>query len=88
MFDWEHGIAVNAVQGIRASSRVDGVVSCVFSSCGTLLGYILELRQGWPFKTRIGSATSRLLSSYEGHFMNLHDTWQGNTNASRGEAGD
>ena len=52
------------------------------------LGYILELRWGWTFKTRVFSATSGLLSSYEGHLRNLHEAWQGNTDDSRGEAGD
>ena len=28
------------------------------------------------------------LSSYEGHLRNLLEAWQGNTDASRGEAGD
>ena len=50
--------------------------------------YILELRWGWPFKTCICSATSGLLCSYEGHLRNLHEAWQGNKDASRGEAGD
>ena len=29
--------------------------------------YILELRRGWPFETRVCSAKSGLLSSYDGH---------------------
>ena len=33
--------------------------------------YILELRQGWPFETRVCSAKSRLLSSYDGHLVKL-----------------
>ena len=43
---------------------------------------------GWPLKTRVYSVTSGLLSSYVGHFRNLHEAWQGNTDASRGEAED
>ena len=31
--------------------------------------------------------TSGLLFSYEGHLRNLLEAWQGNTDASRGEAG-
>ena len=31
---------------------------------------------------------SGLLSSYEGHLRNLLEAWQGNMDASRGEAGD
>ena len=33
MFDGEHGIAVHAVQGNRASSRGEGEVSWFSSSC-------------------------------------------------------
>ena len=42
VFDWEHGIALNPMQGIRASSSAEGDVSWDFSSCGRNLGYILE----------------------------------------------
>ena len=51
MFDWEHSIALNAMQGKRASSPGEGEVSYVFLCCGKNLRYILELRQGWPFET-------------------------------------
>ena len=40
------------------------------------MGDILELQQGLPFKTRVCSATSGLLSSYEGHLRNLHEALQ------------
>ena len=46
MFDWEHGIALHAIQENQASSRGEGDVSWFFSSCGGNLGYILELWQG------------------------------------------
>ena len=36
MFDWENAIALPAMQGNRASSRGEGEVSWVFSSCGIL----------------------------------------------------
>ena len=72
MFDWEHGIGLHTMQGNRASSRGEGEVSWVFSSCGIKLGYILELRWGWPFETRVCSATSVLLSSYDGQLRNLN----------------
>ena len=88
MFDGEHGIALHAMQGNRTSSHGEGEVSWFLMSCSRNLGYILELRWGWPFKTRVCSATSGLLSSYEGHFRNLLQAWQGKTDASRGEAGD
>ena len=49
--------------------------------------YILKLRRGWPFETRVCSAKSGLLSSYDGHLGKLKYTWQENTDASGGEPG-
>ena len=72
MFDWEYGIVVHAMQGIRASSPGERDVSWDFSSCGRNLGYILELQRGWPFETPLCSAKSGLLCSYEGHLRNLN----------------
>ena len=66
-FDVEHGILLHALQWNWASSHGEGEVSWFFSSWGRNLGYILELRRGWPFKTRVSSATSGLLYSCEGH---------------------
>ena len=63
VFDWEHGIALHPMQGIRSSSPEEGDVSRDLSSCGRNLGYILELQQGWPFETPLCSAKSGLLSS-------------------------
>ena len=88
MFDGEHEIALHAMQGNWASSHDEGEDSWVFSSCSRNLGYILELRRGWPFETRVCSAKSGLLSSYEGHLRNLNYAWQVNMNTSGGEAGD
>ena len=42
-------IAQHAMQGNRASFRTQGEVSWVCSSCGRILGYILELQRGYPF---------------------------------------
>ena len=72
MFDWERGIALHAMQGNRASFPIEGDVSYDFSSCGRNLGYIRELKRGWPFKTPLCSAKSGLLCSYEGHLRNLN----------------
>ena len=47
--------------------------------------YILELRRGWPFETRVCSAKSGLLSSYDAHLRKLNYAWQENTDASAGE---
>ena len=87
MFDWENAIALHAMQRNRSSSRGEGEVSWVFSSCGRHLVYTLELRRGWPFETRVFSAKSGLLSSYDGHLGNLNYAWQANTDASGGEPG-
>ena len=75
-------------QGHQASSCGKNEVSWVFSSCGGNVGHILELRQGWPFKTRVCSANSGLLSSVEVHLRNLFEAWQANRDASQCEAGD
>ena len=88
MFDGEHGIAVHAMQGNRASSLGEEEISWFFSSCGRNLGCILELSHGWPFKTLVCSAISGLQSSYVGHLSNLFDALQGNRDASEGEEGD
>ena len=87
VFDWEHGTPQHEMQGNHASSCREGEVSRVFSSSGSHLVYILELRQGWPFETRIFSAKSGLLSSYDGHLGKLNYAWQENTYASGGEPG-
>ena len=49
--------------------------------------YILELQRGWPFETQVFSATSGLLSSYDGHLGKLKYSWQENTDATGGEPG-
>ena len=72
MFDWEHGIALHPMQRNQDSSRGEGEVSWVLLNCSRNLGYILELRRGWPFETRVCSTTSGLLSSYGGHLRNLN----------------
>ena len=50
--------------------------------------YILEVRRCLSFKARVCSAMSGLLFSNEGPLRNLLEAWKGNTDASRGEAGD
>ena len=51
MFDWERGIALHPMQGIRELTPAEGDVSWDFSSCSRNLGYILELQRGLPFET-------------------------------------
>ena len=43
----------------------------VFLGCSGKLGYVLELWRGKTLKTFVCSSTSGLLSSYDGHLMNL-----------------
>ena len=58
VFDWENAIALDTMQGNRASSHREGKVSWVFASCGRNLGYILELHRGCPFATLVSSLKS------------------------------
>ena len=58
-----------------------------FSCCGMHLVYILELRRGWPFETRVCSAKSGHVSSYDGHLGKLNYAWRENIDASGGEPG-
>ena len=45
MVDWDHGIALQPVQGIRALTPAEWDDSWDFSSCSRNLGYILELQR-------------------------------------------
>ena len=72
VFVWENAIALDTMQGNRASSRGERKVSWVFSSCGRNLGYILELRRGCPFETGVCSVKSGHLSRYEGQLRNVN----------------
>ena len=63
MFDWEHGIALHPVQGIRALTPAEGEYSWNFSSCSKNLGYIIELQPGWAFEIPLDSAKSGFLST-------------------------
>ena len=58
VFDCENATALDTMQGNRASSSREWKVSCVFSSWGRNLGYILELEQGCPFETLVCSLKS------------------------------
>ena len=48
-------------------------------------GVYSRVMLGWNFNTRVSSATSALLSSYDGYIRNLSWASQDNTDASRGE---
>ena len=60
------------MQGNQASSPGEGFVSWDFSSCGDILGYILELQPGWPFDIPLCSPKSGLLSTYDGYLWNVN----------------
>ena len=87
VFVWEHGTPQHEMQGNRASSRGEGEVSWIFTSCGRHLVYNLELLRGWAFETRVCSAKSGFLSSYDGHLGKLNYAWQKNIDASGDEPG-
>ena len=72
VFDWENTIALDTVKVNRASSRGEGKVSWVFSSCGRKMVYILELRRGCPFETGVCSVKSGHESRYEGQLRNVN----------------
>ena len=82
MIDWENAIALDTMQGYRASSRGEGKESWVFSSCGRNLAYILELQMGCPFETGVCSVKSGHLARYEGQLRNVNCACQNNTDAS------
>ena len=72
MFDWENAVALDTVQGNRASSRREGKVSSVFLSCSRNLVNIPELWRGCPFETGVGSVKSGYLSRYGGQLRNVN----------------
>ena len=72
VFDWENGIALHPMQGIRGLTSAEGDDSWDFSSCSRNLGYILELQWGWLSETPLGSLKSGFLSSYDGHLRKLN----------------
>ena len=88
MFDGEYAIVLHAILGNQASSPSEGEVSWLYASCSGNLGYILQLWHGWPFKTRVSSATSGLVISCEGQLGYLPEAWQYNRDATRGKVGD
>ena len=86
-FGSELGTPQHEMQRNRTSSCGEGEVSWGFSSFGRHLVYILELRRRWPFETRVCSAKSGLLSSYDGQLGKLNYAWQENTDAFGSEPG-
>ena len=62
----EGGISLETLQRKRASSRVEGRISCFFSSCSRKLQLSLELRRGPQGPARVASGKSSLHVSCEG----------------------
>ena len=60
------GISLEMPQWKRASSHVEGRISCFFSSCGRNLGVPLELRLGSQGPDHVASGKSSLHASCEG----------------------
>ena len=71
LFDWEQGIALHAVQGYRASSFSEQEVM-FFRELQRKAGVCSRVTAGVALKTFVCSATSGLLSSYDGHLRNLN----------------
>ena len=72
VFDCENAIALDTMPWNQASTRGEGEVSWVFSSCGRNMGYILDLLRGCPFETGVGSVKSGNLSRYEQNLRNVN----------------
>ena len=72
LFDCENAISLDTMQGNWASSRREGKVSYVFSSCHRNQGFILELLRGCPFENGVCSVKSGHLSRYEGQLRNVN----------------
>ena len=72
LFDWENTIALHTMHWNQASSRGEGEVSWVFSSCCRNLGCILEIKQRCPFETGVCSVKSEHLSRYDGLLRNIN----------------
>ena len=81
VFDWESAVALEIMQGNRASSRREGKASWVFSNCSRNMGYILELRRRCPFETGVCSVKSGHLARYEGYLRNVNQASPDNTEA-------
>ena len=76
-FEWELGIAFEALQEKRASSRADLGILWFVSSCGGRLGIPLQVPWGTQGASRVVSAKSSLHSSCEGKHGIALESWQG-----------
>ena len=62
----EGGISLKTLQWKRTSSRIEGKISCFFSSCCGKLGVPLELQLGFQGPAHVASGKSSLHASCEG----------------------
>ena len=81
---WNTELLWRQCRGIGPHLVVRGEISWFFSSCGGNLGFPLELWRGCSLNTRVFSATSGLLSSFQRHLGILLELWQGSRDASWG----
>ena len=81
-----HWCALESLQGNRASSHIEGGMSC-FSSCGQKLWVCLELQQEPLGTSHVSSGKSGLLSSLKGHLRISLESLQGNKSSSSVEVG-
>ena len=86
-FEWELGIAFEALQEKRASSRADLGILWFVSSCGGRLGIPLQVPPGDQGASRVASGKSNLYSSCEGECGSGLVSWQGNQASIRMEEG-
>ena len=76
------------MQGNRASSVSERGSLIVFLVLKWVAGVCFRVTAGVDIKNFFCSATSGLLSSYDGHLRNVNWAEQDNTDTSGGEAGD
>ena len=72
MFDWENAIALDTMQGNRASSRREGKVSWVFLSCRREPGVYSRVTAGMSIRNSSLFIEVRNLSRYEGQLRNVN----------------
>ena len=66
-FKRERGVSLETLLWKSASSRVEGIISWFFSSCGRKRGVPLEFRRGPQGPVRVALEKSGLFLSCEGH---------------------
>ena len=72
MFNWENAIALDTMQGNRASSRRQGNVSWVFLELRQELGVYSRVTAGMSIRNSSLFIEVRNLSRYEGQLRNVN----------------